>query len=249
MKKFIKKIQEIIIMAIKKIAIISAIPDEIDVFRELLRGSSTWDDKDIKIVVSGIGKAQAAAATQKVISEFQPDVLFLTGLAGSLKEDIQLGDIGIVSSAIDSEMDARAFDPSLRLGEIPFKNERVYRTSSELVKLALNSPLNIKAFDAYCASTSVFLDEAKKADFMNNIAPLLMDDEVGREPDLVDMESIGFLNACEANDIPCLILKTVSNNMKGDSSIEYSSTLLNERTRTYLELVAYIITNLPDSVK
>ncbi|MFW6014681.1 MAG: hypothetical protein ACOCQG_05885 [Candidatus Nanoarchaeia archaeon] len=232
-------------MAVNKIAIISALPDEVDVFKKILHGSDKWDDKEVKIAVGGIGKVAAAATTQKIISEFKPDILFFTGMAGALEEGREIGDIGVVSACIDSGYDARRFDPSLKLGQFPFTGERIFKSDPRLVDLALNSPINARIFDAYEATSSIFMDMEKKREFVEKVCPELEDEIHGtrRRPNLVDMECIGFLTAAKANYVPALALKTVSNTLSGDTRFEYSDSLMNERTRTYLDIVAYIMHN------
>ena len=232
-------------MAVNKIAIISALPDEVDVFKKILHGSDKWDDKEVKVAIGGIGKVAAAATTQKIISEFKPDLLFFTGMAGALEEEREIGDLGVVSSCIDSDYDARRFDPSLKRGQFPFTGERVIKSDLKLVDLALNSPINARVFDAYEATSSTFMDDEKKKEFVENVCPELEEELRGqmRRPNLVDMECVGFLAAAKANYVPALALKTVSNTLKGDTRFEYSDSLMNERTRAYLDIVAYLMHN------
>ncbi len=245
MENFLKLFCRVGWMRIKRIAIISALADELDVFKRFLTGSEKWDDVDVKLAVGGIGKVSAAAVTQKVISEFKPDVLFFTGMAGSLEKGRSIGDLGIVSACIDSDLDASGFDSSLKIGEFPFVGERIFSSDERLVKLALGSPLKIPIFDAYIASSSIFMDFQKKLNFLEDKVPKLEEYFGGelRRPNLVDMETVGFLKAAMANSLPALAIKTVSNTLEGDSMCEYGETLMDERTRLYLELIAYIITN------
>jgi adenosylhomocysteine nucleosidase len=52
-----------------------------------------YEGKQITLVQSGMGKVQAAAATQMLINQFAPDAIFSCGTAGSLEPSYQIGDI------------------------------------------------------------------------------------------------------------------------------------------------------------
>ena len=51
----------------------------------------------IVIAKSGVGKVNAAAATQKLIDTYKPDRIINTGVAGGVANDIELGEIVIAS--------------------------------------------------------------------------------------------------------------------------------------------------------
>ena len=53
--------------------------------------------KDVVIVRSGIGKVNAAACTQILVDDFKADYIINTGIAGSLKAEIDIADVVISS--------------------------------------------------------------------------------------------------------------------------------------------------------
>ena len=73
--------------------------------------------RELVLVRSGIGKVNAGLCAQILVDVFHVSRLINTGIAGSLKAEIDIGDIVISSDALQHDMDARAF--GYERGEIP----------------------------------------------------------------------------------------------------------------------------------
>ncbi len=71
--------------------------------RRVVRGM--WRGKSAAVVVSGIGKDNAAAATQLALSEFQPREIINFGVAGGLRRTMKVGEIYEVRAAIEYDFD------------------------------------------------------------------------------------------------------------------------------------------------
>jgi len=140
----------------KRIALLGAMPQEVQTYKRL------YENKfDVLVEASGVGKPAAAATTQRIISEWKPNALIFTGVAGALDPKLNIGDLVVGIAAIDSDIDVRNWDDSYKLGEIPFSRERVYLSDKKLSDWALkyqdsarilsaNVPPT-KTFDAYIA--------------------------------------------------------------------------------------------------
>ena len=96
--------------------------------------------KETVVVRSGIGKVNAAVCTQILADDFQVEAVINTGVAGSLKAEINIGDIVVSTDALHHDMDAREF--GYRRGQIPqmdvFSFEadaRLRRTAAEACRL------------------------------------------------------------------------------------------------------------------
>lgn len=103
------------------IAVITALPMELDAF---LRHGSQWErieneigsirtyfkrtnEAGVTIVAacaSGMGQLNAALLTRDVIDEWAPKKLILVGIAGSLSEEVRLGDIVVSDQIVDYEL-------------------------------------------------------------------------------------------------------------------------------------------------
>lgn len=65
--------------------------------------------KEVVVVRSGIGKVNAAVCTQILVDDFKADTVINTGIAGSLKAEINIGDIVVSTDLVHHDMDAVNF--------------------------------------------------------------------------------------------------------------------------------------------
>ena len=66
----------------------------------------TINELEIISVVTGVGKVSRASCVQLLISEFQPDELFMTGICGSLSNKVKNGHIVVALNAIQHDVTA-----------------------------------------------------------------------------------------------------------------------------------------------
>ena len=101
--------------------------------------------KDVVIVRSGIGKVNAAVCTQILVDDFGVDYVINTGIAGSLRAEIDIADIVISSDVLHHDMDATGF--GYPLGQIPRMDTLSFKADERLIELAKES----------CAKAGIFL--------------------------------------------------------------------------------------------
>ena len=78
--------------------------------------------KDVVCCECGVGKVNAAIATQAMIDLFHPSVIVNSGIAGSLSRAVRIGDIVISRDVVQHDIDGTEMgDPP---GEIWFNDER-----------------------------------------------------------------------------------------------------------------------------
>lgn len=97
----------------KKIGIIGAMELEVEELKSQMEEvcvkekasmefyQGTLNGKEVVVVRSGIGKVNAAVCTQILVDDFQAEAVINTGIAGSLKAEINIGDI-VVSTVLCS---------------------------------------------------------------------------------------------------------------------------------------------------
>ena len=90
--------------------------------------------KDVVVVRSGIGKVNAAVCTQILVDDFNVDYVINTGIAGSLKAEINIADIVISSDVLHHDMDATGF--GYPLGQIPRMEVLSFEADKKLIELA-----------------------------------------------------------------------------------------------------------------
>ena len=90
--------------------------------------------KDVVIVRSGVGKVNAGICAQILCDIFDVDAIINTGIAGSLNDNINIGDIVLSKDALQHDMDAVAF--GYDIGVIPQMKESTFKADEKLIALA-----------------------------------------------------------------------------------------------------------------
>ena len=92
---------------------VEALKEQMDVKNIVEKASmkfyeGTLRGKDVVIVQCGIGKVNAGICVQILADLFQVDAVINTGVAGSLRAEINIGDIVISTDAVHHDMDVSA---------------------------------------------------------------------------------------------------------------------------------------------
>lgn len=115
--------------------------------------------KEVVVVRSGIGKVNAGICTQILVDDYGVDCVINTGIAGSLRNEINIGDIVISTDAVQHDMDVRIF--GYPLGEIPQMGVLSFRqtsTSQRWQRKSARKSIRKSRYsaDAWSAVTSLF---------------------------------------------------------------------------------------------
>ncbi|MFC1697327.1 hypothetical protein ACFL1H_03270 [Nanoarchaeota archaeon] len=183
-----------------KFVILGAMEEEVAEFK---------DYKDVYVACTGVGKTNAAIVAQKMIYQHDPDYIFFVGVAGALTNSLNVGDIVVGESAIDIDMDVRLWDSRYKIGEIPFSGDRIFHSDLFIVDLLKNLQ------KGYIATGSKFLDSNAKRELVDRIDDFKFDNKV---PNVYDMESVAVLQTAQYNNVKCLVLRTISDNLNGGAS-------------------------------
>lgn len=253
----------------KPIVILGAMPQEVEHYQTFLQNpqevqdmvAGKWSGHQVYVGLTGIGIGDAAGKTHAIIERYNPSAIIFTGVAGSLDEKVGIGDIGIVHSAVNYEMDVRGFDSTVySLGQHLFEpvEKRLARSDPHLLELCqryaeqhLQEPL----FHAYAATGSKFLVDEKKVSpafenltkqfFNREIAPLLtirMEGEAAT-PNICDMETAAILRAANRAHIPAVAIRIVSDSYHGDAPAEFLD-FIAQGVRRYVPLVKHVLENI-----
>ncbi len=96
------------------------------------------DSVEIGVVVSGIGKVNAAAATSRLISEFEPEEVVVIGLSGALTEDLSVGDIVVADKVVQYDFDLRPLEK--QLGQLPGRKSPYLTCDSRAIERWIKVP-------------------------------------------------------------------------------------------------------------
>ena len=89
--------------------------------------------KDVVVVRSGVGKVNGAVCVQILVDRFGVEGIVNTGIAGSLKAEINIGDLVLATDAVQHDVDATQF--SYPLGQIPQMNVFAFKADERLRQL------------------------------------------------------------------------------------------------------------------
>lgn len=100
----------------KKVLIVSALPQETDFIDEYLKDNSDWykqgegeyvntiKDVSVYVKVLGVGKVNAAFQTADAVHDVQPDLIVNVGVAGGLADDLDRGSVAIGTEYVQVDM-------------------------------------------------------------------------------------------------------------------------------------------------
>ena len=170
-------------------------------------------DKDVVVVKCGIGKVNAAICTQILADRYKVDSVINTGVAGSLNSDIDICDIVISKDAIEHDMDVTAL--GYERGVIPDMDNSVFHSDIRLIDVAVKSieeaNLSVKVFTGRVVSGDQFIaGKEKKDDLVNTFAG-----------DCAEMEGASIAHAAYVNNIPCLIIRAISDKADDSATMDY----------------------------
>lgn len=169
--------------------------------------------KDVVIVRSGIGKVNAGICTQILVDDFGVDAVINTGVAGSLRNEINIGDIVLSTDALQHDMDATGF--GYEPGVIPRMEDSVFVADEKLRSLAkeVNESVNteIATFEGRVVSGDQFIsDHDKKEQLVNTFHGYC-----------TEMEGAAIAQVCYLNQIPFLIIRAISDKADNSATMDY----------------------------
>lgn len=169
--------------------------------------------KEVVVVRSGIGKVNAAVCTQILADDYNVNAIINTGIAGSLNDKIDIGDIVLSKDSLQHDMDAKAF--GYDLGVIPRMKESTFVADSALLDLARQCCdevlTQIHTYVGRVVSGDQFIsDKEKKQWLIENFAA-----------DCTEMEGAAIAQAAYLNNIPFLIIRAISDKADDSAHMDY----------------------------
>ena len=169
---------------------------------------------DVVVVRSGIGKVNAAICTQILIDQYNVRRIINTGIAGSLRSSIDIGDIVLSRDAMQHDMDATGF--GYKVGQIPQMEEFSFPSDEKLRKLAAKvcGEVNpeISVFEGRICSGDQFISD-------NDVKAKIISEFGGFA---VEMEGAAIGQAAYLNGIPFLVVRAISDKADGSANMDYA---------------------------
>lgn len=210
------------------IAIIGAMPEEIQAFLKEaeIKHVHKWHSTDfhigtfknqaVVIVQSGIGKVLAAMTCQYLIDNFQPTKILFTGVAGALNSNYEIGDIVISDDLIQHDVDGEALGFSR--GTVLFSDTREFKACEKLKAIAVTAKVDAhKIYEGRILTGDQFFTKKKLND-----SDYLFTELAG---DAIEMEGAAIAQVAIHNQIPFLIIRTISDKADENASEDFTKLL------------------------
>ena len=173
----------------------------------------TYEGRRAVVVRSGVGKVNAAICAQILVDRFNVTAIINTGIAGSLKNEIDIGDIVVSTDAVQHDMDATVF--GYKKGQIPQADEYIFPANKELrelaVKVCREAVPGIRTFEGRVVSGDQFVsDDAVKAGLKAEF-----------DGYCAEMEGAAIAQAAYLNKVPFVILRAISDKADGSAGMVY----------------------------
>lgn len=190
---------------------------------------------DVVVVKCGVGKVRAGMSVQVLNDVFHVTHVINTGVAGSLNNDINIGDIVVSKDAVYHDVDATNF--GYALGEIPSSGCLYYRADEGLQKEAVEAVRkaapDVKPFPGRIASGDQFVRTKEKKEWIRQ----------NFNADCAEMEGCAIAQASYLNNLPFVIIRAISD--KADESVSESYDVFEGKAAVHCaKIVTYMLEHL-----
>lgn len=197
------------------------------------------------VVVSrcGMGKVAAAAGVQWVIDRWEPQEVIVCGLAGGLASHVAVGDIVIGESFVQHDLDASPIFPRFEvpgLGIVHFAadpalTQAAYAAAVRVtVDFAGQTGATPRVRRGLIATGDQFVSsgarEAILADFPAALA--------------VEMEGAAVAQVCHRNDVPCAVVRVISDSADGQAPTDFAAFARDHAARYSVAIVRELLAEL-----
>lgn len=197
---------------------VEALKEQMDVKNIVEKASmkfyeGTLRGRDVVIVQCGIGKVNAGICVQILADLFQVDAVINTGVAGSLRAEINIGDIVVSTDACEHDMDVTAL--GYKQGIIPQMKESFFKADRQLVEAAIEvcrevNP-DISVYEGRVLSGDQFISGEE---IKNKLIDLF-------DGSCTEMEGAAIAHAAFLNEIPYVVIRAISDKADGSAHMDY----------------------------
>lgn len=172
------------------------------------------DDLDVVIAYSKIGKVFSTLTASTMIEKFGCDTLLFSGVAGGINPELKIGDLIVANKLSQHDLDITAFGHSH--GFVP--GGSVYVNTNENLKniaLEVAKENSIKIIEGIIATGDQFVADERRKEFIESTF----------NADALEMEGASVAVVCDALNVPCLILRAISDTADMDAGFNFDEFL------------------------
>ena len=175
--------------------------------------TGTLSGKDVVLARAGIGKVNAALCAQTMILKYAPKLILNTGVAGAISPDLAVGDMVVATALVEHDMDTTPVgDP---LGLLTIKGENIVEIPTcatardTLTQTATEA--GVPVLNGIIATGDQFISTvAQKNHIREHFSAVAC-----------EMEGGAIAHACYGADVPCAVLRAISDTADGSAHVDY----------------------------
>lgn len=185
--------------------------------KELIFFKGKINNNNVILVEAGIGKVNAARVTQLMIDKFEIEEIINVGSAGSANNELKIGDIVIGKRLVQHDFDITAFGHPkgfiTNIGQyVESDSELISKMEQTILKLSQNE---FKIKIGTIASGDIFCTEPKMKEKIRTKF----------NADAIEMEGAAIAQVCKLNEIPFIVIRSISDNPNGKNEITFDQFL------------------------
>lgn len=195
----------------------------------------TLDDQSVVIVKCGMGKVNAGICAITLIDNFHCTKIINTGVAGSLDNQIDIGDIVVSTDAVQHDFDVSYI--GYQKGEIPYTGLYAFPADEALrasaVAAVKESAPDVHVFEGRVCSGDQFISTKEQKDRITS--------EFGGM--CCEMEGAAIAQVCYLNDTPYVVIRAISDKVDETEAEDYTVFEAKAAERC-AKIVQYMLENL-----
>lgn len=224
------------------LAILAAMPEELqavldlmpDEQRETHAGRDFWrghlHGHAVVATLSRIGKVAAATTTALLIERYEARAVLFVGVAGGLGRAVKVGDVVVADALVQHDMDASPLFPR---HEVPLYGRSRFATdagmsmrllaAAQRVIVAARQHLGDAAVEAFALHAPVVHhgliasgDRFVSTDTESRALQVSLPDALA-----VEMEGAAVAQVCHDLDVPCAVLRTISDRADDHAHVDF----------------------------
>ena len=173
--------------------------------------------KNVVLVESGVGKVNAARTTQILIDNFKVEAIINVGSAGCANNELEIGDIVIGKKLVQHDFDITAFGHPKgfisNVGENVESDSELIRKMEQTISKLQDKEFKIKV--GTIASGDIFCTEKTMKDKIRTKF----------NADAIEMEGSAIAQVCKLDNIPFIVIRSISDNPNGKNNITFEKFL------------------------
>ena len=175
------------------------------------------NNTEVVLVEAGVGKVNAARTTQILLDNFKVDAIINVGSAGSSNDELEIGDIVIGSRIVQHDFDITAFGHPKgyisNVGQFVESDKMLIQKMEETISKLQDIDFKIKI--GTIASGDIFCTELKMKEKIRTKF----------DADAIEMEGAAIAQVCKLDNIPFLVIRSISDKPNGDNHITFDQFL------------------------